>query len=445
VGDTSFSAIEHTLENQPLGRLQVRVAVICGLIQMCDGYDIGSIGWAVPSLTHAWHVAPPAFALAFLWSNIGVMAGALIAGPIGDRFGRKPLLMMSVTIFGIASLASAFAPSLEFLAATRFFTGAGIAGGFAGTVALTGDYTPQRLRAMMIMLTFTGAPLGGFVGGQVVALLLSKGFGWPIIFIIGGVFPLVILAVTALWLPESPRLLAARASLAPRHRALLQRFAIAQSTIETRVIDVAHGNPVRLLFGEGFALQTTLLWIIFFCSLLNIFLFIFWLPEILHLTGMTPAQSAFASSLYALGGILAVSYLGWAIDRFGARSLAVHFATGIVFVALLALVGMPYVAVLVVVSLCGLMVLGSQTGLNGTCGKLYPARMRTSGYGMATGVGRLGGIAAAPLGGFLLAQGLPPTQVFLCACVFAAIAAVATALLTLPGSLPRAVAATEVT
>jgi hypothetical protein len=78
-------------------------------------------------------------------------------------------------------------------------------------------------------------------------------------------------------------------------------------------------------------------------------------------------------------------------------------------------------------------VLGSQTGLNGACGKLYPARMRTSGYGFATGVGRLGGIAAGPLGGFLLAKGLPPTYVFLSACVFAAMAAIATAFLALPG------------
>src|SRR5579863_2945772 len=113
MAETSLSAIEHALEHQPLGRLQIRVAVICGLIQMCDGYDVGSIGWSVPSLTHAWHVAPPAFALAFLWSNIGVMAGALLAGPIGDRFGRKPLLLMSLAMFGLASLASAFSPSLH--------------------------------------------------------------------------------------------------------------------------------------------------------------------------------------------------------------------------------------------------------------------------------------------------------------------------------------------
>ena len=57
------SATEHALENQRLGALQIRVAVICGLIQMCDGYDVGTIGWSVPSLTHAWQVAPSSFAL----------------------------------------------------------------------------------------------------------------------------------------------------------------------------------------------------------------------------------------------------------------------------------------------------------------------------------------------------------------------------------------------
>ena len=443
MSQTQSSPIEHALENQRLGSLQIRVAVVCGLIQMCDGYDVGSIGWSVPSLTHVWGVAPSAFAIAFLWSNIGVMVGALLAGPIGDRLGRKPLLMLSLALFGIASLASAFSPSLGFLAGTRFFTGAGIAGGFAGTVALTGDYTPQRLRAMMIMLTFTGAPLGGFVGGLVISSLLGLGYSWPIIYIIGGVFPLGLIAISAVWLPELPRLLAARASLEPRHHTLLQQLDIAHSPGEAHVIDIAQGNPIRLLFGDGFALQTILLWIIFFCSLLNLFLFVFWLPEVLHLVGMTPAQAVFATSLYPLGGICAVLYLGWAIDRFGSRALALHYASGIVFIALISLLALPYLATLAVVLLAGLTVLGSQTGLNGTCGKAYPARMRASGYGFATGVGRLGGIAAAPLGGYLLARGFSPTYVFLSAGVFAVIAAVATAFLALPGRRTAPLAALE--
>jgi MFS family permease len=111
-----------------------------------------------------------------------------------------------------------------------------------------------------------------------------------------------------------------------------------------------------------------------------------------------------------------------------------HYALGALFVALIALAAMPYLTLLLVLFLTGTTIIGSQTGANAACGALYPARMRTSGIGWALGIGRLGGIAAAPLGGFLLARGLPPKQIFLSACVFALIAAVATALLALRGA-----------
>ncbi|HYZ42568.1 MAG TPA: MFS transporter [Stellaceae bacterium] len=430
MAEAAFSATEQALENQRIGALQIRVVAICTLIQMCDGYDVGSIGWAVPSLTHAWHLAPSAFSLAFLWSNLGVMAGALASGPIGDRLGRKPLLMASIAIFGVASLLSAFAGTLLVLSALRFFTGLGIAGAFTGTTALTGDYTPQRLRATMIMVSFTGAPIGGFIGGQIVAVLLRH-YDWPIIFILGGIFPLVLLLVMALWLPESPRFLAARTNLAPRHRALLARLGITPGQA-VHGADIARENPVKMLFSKGYALQTVLLWIVFFCSLINLYMFVFWLPEVLHLTGMTPSDAVFATSLHALGGIAAVLYLGFFIDRVGPeRSLALHYAVGAVFIALIALVTMPYSVLLAVIFFSGVTSIGSQTGANATCGALYPARMRTSGIGWALGIGRLGGIAAAPLGGFLPVRGLPQPQIFSSACLFALVAATATALLIL--------------
>ncbi len=440
------SVTEHALENQRVGSLQIAVVAICFLIQMCDGYDIGAIGWAVPSLTQAWHMSGPAFTFAFAFSNIGIMAGALVASPLADRFGRKPLLLASIAIFGLASLATAAAASLTYLAACRFFTGFGIAGTFAGTVALTGDYTPQRLRATMIMICFTGAPTGGFVGGQIVALLLHQGFGWPIIFIIGGFFPLALLVIMAMFLPESPRFLAARSNLAPRHQALLARLDIAPGSLDPNTVDVARGNPIVMLFGEGYAVSTILLWIIFFCSLLNLYLFGFWLPEVLHLIGMTPAGAVFASSLRDFGGIAAVLYLGFAIDRFGAqRALAAHYVAGGVFIALIALVALPYAILLATIFLAGMTIIGSQTGANAACGALYPARMRASGIGWALGVGRLGGIVAPLLGGWLLKSGVAPLHIFLGACLFAMIAAIATALLKVrAGQLPH-LAITELT
>jgi AAHS family 4-hydroxybenzoate transporter-like MFS transporter len=440
MAEMAHSSAEAALENQRLGGLQIRVAALCTLVQICDGYDINSVGIAVPSLTHAWNLPGPAFTSAFLWSSVGILVGALSSGPIGDRFGRKPLLLASLTIFGIASLATAFAGSLTTLALWRFFTGIGIGGAMPGTVAITGDYTPQRLRATVIMATFTGAPIGGFLCGQLAGVLLPN-FGWASIFIVGGIVPLLMVPVLAIWLPESPRFLAAKGALSARQSALLGRLGIAPGQAAERV-DLAASNPIAMLFGKGYALQTVLLWIIFFCSLMNLFLFAYWLPQVLHLTGLTPAEAARASSYRDLGAIFAVFYLGYLIDRRGPeRALALHYAAGVVFIGAIALFAMPYALLAAVIFFSGMTIIGSQTGANATAGALYPARMRTSGIGWSLGIGRLGGIAAPALGGYLLSIGLPPREIFLSACGFALVAAVATALLAFRGSRVEQLAA----
>jgi MFS transporter, AAHS family, 4-hydroxybenzoate transporter len=437
VAEAHLSSTETALENQSIGGLQIRVAALCALVQVCDGYDINSIGVTVPSLTHAWNLPPPAFAQAFLWSSVGIMVGALSGGPIGDRIGRKPLLLGSLTIFGIASLLSGFAGSLLILSILRFFTGIGIGGAFPGAATLSGDYAPGRLRATMIMATFTGAPLGGFLCGQLAALLLPR-FGWPSVFILGGAVPLAVVLLLAVWLPESPRFLAAKGKLSPRESALLQRLDIAPGRGTAAGLDLERGNPIAMLFGKGYALQTVLLWVIFFCSLMNLFLFAYWLPEVLHLTGMTSAEAARTTSYRDLGAIFAVLYLGRMIDRSGPeRALAWHYAAGVVFIAAIALIAMPFALLAITIFLSGMTIIGSQTGANATCGKLYPARMRTTGIGWALGIGRLGAIAAPMLGGYLLSIGTPPREIFLSACAFALIAALATALLGLRSRVQR--------
>src|SRR5438552_790984 len=411
MAEAPLSSTEAALENQRLGPLQIRVAALCTLVQICDGYDINSIGVAVPQLTHAWGLPGPAFTTAFLWSSIGILVGALSSGPIGDRIGRKPLLLASLTIFGLASVLTATADSLLTLSLWRFFTGLGIGGAMPGSATLTGDYAPQRLRATMIMATFTGAPVGGFLAGQIAGLLLPS-FGWPGIFLVGGIVPLLMVVVLAIWLPESPRFLAAKGKLSPRQAALLKRLDLHPGQ-GSETLDLASGNPIAMLFGKGYALQTVLLWVIFFCSLMNLFLFVYWLPEVLHLTGMTPAEAARTTSFRELGAIFAVFYLGLLIDRFGPeRALAWHYPAGVVFIAAIALAVMPYLLLAVVIFFSGMTIIGSQTGANATCGKLYPARMRTSGLGWALGIGRLGGIAAPVLGGYLMLMGLGPALIF---------------------------------
>src|SRR5262252_4356119 len=224
------------------GGLQLRVAVLCGLIQALDGYDLSAIGLAVPSLAKAWSLPPSAFTQAFALSSVGIMVGAMFAGPIADRYGRKPVLLLSVAFFGVFSLLSAWATSLPMLVILRFFTGIGIGGAMPATVALTSDHTPDRWRTSVVMFMFTGNTVGGFFAGQITAQILPS-WGWQGIFYVGGVVPLVLRGI-------------------------------------------------------------------FLINLLNMYLIGYWLPTVLNLEGFTPADAAFATSIYSLGAMLSTLLLG---------------------------------------------------------------------------------------------------------------------------------------
>jgi AAHS family 4-hydroxybenzoate transporter-like MFS transporter len=424
------SPVEEALENQPFGALQLRVVLLCALVQAFDGFDLGTIGMAAPSLSKAWGVAPPLFTTAFVMSSVGILFGALLSGPLGDRFGRKPLLIISVAFIGIFSVASAFAWSIPSITVMRFMTGLGIGGAMPVTVALTSDYSPIQRRGTLIMLMFCGNTLGGFLGGQLVAQILPI-FGWQSIFFAGGIPPLLLIPFLIMFLPESPRFLIAHRADTPATQDILRRLNIRPQVAATKMVDIAKGNPVQQLFTGGLAVSTILLWIAFFANLLNMYLFSYWMPTVLTLSGFKPENAIFYASMFSLGGILSTALLGPMIDKFGApRVLACSFASGVIFILTIGLYTLPAPWIMIPILGAGAAMIGSQLGANAMAAGLYPARIRSTGIGWALGIGRLGGIAGPALGGSLLAFGLPPKQIFLCACGPALIAAVATVLLT---------------
>lgn len=436
MSEITISTAESALERQRVGKLQLRVALLCALVQAFDGYDITSIGLATPSLIHFWSLPPAAFAKAFIMSSVGILVGALASGPLGDRIGRKPLLVASTAIIGTFSLLSAFAPSLAALVVLRFFTGIGIGGAMPATVALTSDYTPERHRASFIMWMFCGNTIGGFVGGQLAAQMLPH-FGWQSIFLVGGVAPLLLVPVLVLALPESPRFLLARGSASPGALRVLGGLGLEPASAGGAEVDVARGNPVTALFGSGFARLTVLLWIMFFAGLLDLYLLGYWLPAVLHLSGLSPADSAFAASMQTAGGVVSILALGPLSRRFGAeRVLSLSFALGALFIAAIALPGLPYALLLLAIFGAGAGTIGSQLAANALCATLYPARIRSTGIGWALGVGRLGGIVGPALGGALIAAGWSPKHIFLCACLGSILAAVTTVLVGMRGAAP---------
>lgn len=418
-----MSKTEARLENQPIGALQIRVALLCMLAQLFDGFDITSISMAVPALIRAWHQPGAAFANTFVMSSVGIMIGALGSGPIGDRVGRKPVMIGALLILGLSSLASTQAGAISELVVYRLFTGIGIGAVMPVTVALTGDYIPNRLRAAAIMIVFTGSPLGGFLGKQLVAQLLPI-YGWTVIFWIGGLLPILLIPAMLLWLPESPRFLLAKGRLSDSGRQLIARLGL-DSNATTESVDVVRGNPVAGLFAGGLGPTTILIWLLFFANLMSLYLVSYWMPTVLSLSGLSPADAVAASSYSDAGPLISIFMVVPLSARFGPPAvLTAMLFTGILSVAALGVLTLPHLVLLLVLFLIGACTVGSQTGMNGFVGALYPARIRNTGMGWALGVGRLGGIAGPWVGGYLLGLGWPPRQIFLVTCLTAGLATV---------------------
>jgi AAHS family 4-hydroxybenzoate transporter-like MFS transporter len=369
-------------------RLHLRVAWLCGVVLFLEGYDIAAVGYAIPSLVDAWREAPSVFTQALTAGNVGLLLGSLCAGLLGDWRGRKPILIGCVAVIGVFSLLTAVAGSPLQLAGLRFLTGLGLGGGIPLAIALASDFAPPMAKGRLVILMSAGVPIGFMIGGLLASQLVSV-FGWPAIFVVGGVLPLAMLPLLALRLPES----VAPRAVAPRR------------------------NLVAALFQNGLAPSTMLLWAINLLSLLGVYFILLWMPAILHSTGVSPSWAILGTTMYALGVIVSPLLAAPVVDRIGMeRVLTCGLALGALCVLSIGLFDPPFWLLAVVI--CGAGIGGGcQAGINSLSGLVYPPPIRSTGAGWALGAGRVGTIAGPLLGGALLARGFRAQDIILAAAV----------------------------
>ena len=317
---------------------------------------------------------------------MGLLLGSLLAGLLGDRLGRKPVLIGCAVVFGFFSLLSAFATSPLSLAALRFPSGLGLGGGIPLAVALTADFAPAETRGRLVILTCLGVGTGFTLGGLLATRLVVL-FGWPAIFATGGVLPLAIAPALWLWLPES----------------LVQRAESHQPHL------------VVALFQDGLSSTTLLLWAINLLNLLGSYFILQWTPAILHSTGITPARAILGTTMYAAGVIAGPLLIAPVVDRFGMERV---LTCGLAFSALCVLsIGLfnPRFWLLSIIIFGAGIAGGCQAGINSLSGLAYPPAIRSTGAGWALGAGRIGTIAGPLLGGLLLSLGFRPNSMFVAA------------------------------
>ena len=429
--------VRELINSRPFGAFQKLVVFFCFAIIALDGFDVVVMGLIAPQLRVEWGVSAQALGPVMSAALIGLAIGALVAGPLSDRYGRKVVLVSSVLFFGAWTLVTACAGDVTQLVAFRFLTGLGLGAAMPNAATLTAEFAPDRKRAFLVTVAFCGFSFGAASGGFLAAWMIPH-LGWRSVLVFGGVLPLLVAPLLYWKLPESVSLLVAKNAPSEAIQRIVERIAPGASDRHSRFVlpaAAAAQGGVQLILSRHYRFGTLMLWSGYFTALFLVYLFSSWLPTLVKDGGYSVADAAIVTSLFQIGGPVGSLCVGWAMDRFRPHAvlLLTMLGGGLTTYAIgqvnhdLALLGAAAWAV-------GFCLNGGSVGMNAMATGFYPTQARATGASWMSGIGRFGAILSAFAGGQMISMGLPLAQVFALLAIPAVLSGLALAAKGLQGS-----------
>lgn len=390
-----------------MSRFQIGTVVICLIINMIDGFDVLAMAFTAPQVASEWELGAAELGVLFSAGLAGMTLGSLFLGPLGDRVGRRMMVLYALVVITVGMFWAAVANGVTELALARVLTGLGIGAILPSINTLVAEYTSLRRREFAISVMQVGYPIGATVGGVIAAIVISE-VGWRGVFIMGGAVSLLMIPVMAVYLPESLDFLFLRQpkKAIARINSILAKMARSPVEVLSRSADDVERGTDRLLAPEV-RKPLVLLCMAFFMVMFSFYFLLSWTPNTLVQSGLGVELGISGGVLMNVGGIVGATLLGVLAYRVGAlRLLALYMAACVLVSAGFGYaIGGSLAWLLVLAFAMGFMVFGSMVGLYAVTPQFFSPAVRTTGTGIAIGVGRCGAIVGPYLAGLALAAG----------------------------------------
>ena len=424
------------LEKLPVGSFQYKLLAVTGLGWLFDSMDTGLIAFVLPVLAKDWSLNPAQMGWIGSIGLIGMALGAVLAGTLADRIGRKKVFSITVLLYSLSTGMCALSWSYESLLFFRFLVGFGLGGELPVAATLMSEYAPSHLRGRFIVLLESFWALGWLVAACIAYLLIPM-FGWKIAFVIG-TLPALYVFLIRLHMPESVRYLLSQNKVEEAKDIILsleKKLSVVSQPFEGKLTPVEKGQVKEetprftKLWNRQFRMRTLMLWLAWFGIVFSYYGIFMWLPSIVFAQGFAVVKTfeyVLIMTLAQLPGYFAAAYLVDVIGRKYTLSLFLLMSGVCSFFFGNASSSETLLAWGAAMSFFNL---GAWGVIYTYTPEQYPTSMRALGSGWAAGFGRIGGMLAPMLVGVMIASSFGMNTIFLMfASVFVIISAVVIAL-----------------
>ena len=411
-----FELVLERLEKLPVGSFHYKLLVVTGLGWLFDSMDTGLISFVLPILAKEWGLTPEQVGWIGSVGLVGMALGAVLAGTIADKFGRKNVFAATVILYSVSTGLCALAWSYESLLVFRFLVGFGLGGELPVAATLMSEYAPSQLRGRFIVLleSFWGV---GWLVAALISYLLIPQFGWQVAFIIGAL-PALYVFLIRLHMPESIRYLISKGKVDEARQIILtleQKLGVVSKPFDNDFEEEA--TPifklnVFTLWGKAFRVRTLMLWLAWFGIVFSYYGIFMWLPSIVFAQGFEVVKTFEYVLIMTLAQLPGYFAAAWLVDIIGRRYTLSSFLLMSGICAYFFGNAATASELLMWGAAMSFFNLGAWGVIYTYTPELYPTAIRALGSGWAAGFGRIGGMLAPMLVGVLLFNSVPMKFIF---------------------------------